>query len=107
MRVGFVSLAGIAGRLVSGVSCYSPIGFALQNQTERRLHQLEIPFSPPLRVSLAKPMDPQVERVSLLLLPFSLLLLLPFSSSFLLLPVFSLVPLDEPLLTASYLSFTP
>lgn len=97
MRVGLVSLVRIAG-LVSGASCLSPIGFALQNQTERRLHHLAIPFSPPLRVSLAKPMDPQVERVSFLLLPFSLVpLLLPFSS---------VPPLDEPLLTANYLSFT-
>lgn len=98
MGVGFVSLVRIAG-LVSGASCLSPIGFALQNQTERRLHQLATPFSPPLRVSQAKPMDPQVERVSVLLL------LLSFSSVFLLLS-FSLVLLDEPLLTASYLSFT-
>ena len=91
MGVGFVSLAGIAG-LVFEASCFSPIGFALQNQTERRLHHLTIPFSPPLRVSQAKPMDPQVERVSFLLflLPFSLALLL-----------------YEPLLTANYLSFTP
>lgn len=88
MGAGVVSLAGIAG-LVSEVSCFSPIGFALQNQTERRLHHLATPFSPPLPDLLAKPMDPQVERVSfLLLLPFSLVLL------------------DEPLLTASYLSFT-
>ena len=99
MRVGFVSLVRIAG-LVSEVSCLSPIGFALQNQTERRLHHLATPFSPPLRVSQAKSMDPQVERVSLLLflLPFSLaLLLLSFSLALL---------LYEPLLTASYLSFT-
>lgn len=96
MRVGLVSLVRIAG-LVSGASCFSPIGFALQNQTERRLYHLTTPFSHLLRDSLAKPMDPQVERVSVLL-PFSLApLLLPFS----LVP-----PLDEPLLTASYLSFT-
>ena len=96
MRVEFVSLVRIAG-LVSGASCLSPIGFALQNQTERRLHHLTIPFSPPLRVSLAKPMDPQVERVSFLL-SFSLVpLLLSFSLALL---------LYEPLLTANYLSFT-
>lgn len=97
MRVESVSLAGIAD-LVFEASCLSPIGFALQNQTERRLHQLATPFSPPLRVSQAKPMDPQVERVSVLLL-------LSFSLALLLLS-FSLVLLDEPLLTASYLSFT-
>lgn len=105
MRVGFVSLVRIAG-LVSEVSCFSPIGFALQNQTERRLHHLATPFSPPLRVSQAKPMDPQVERVSFPL-PFSLVpLLLSFSSVFLLLSFSLALLLYEPLLTASYLSFT-
>ena len=99
MRVEFVSLVRIAG-LVCEASCFSPIGFALQNQTERRLHHLTIPFSPPLRVSLAKSMDPQVERVSFLLF------LLPFSSVFLLLSFSLALLLYEPLLTASYLSFT-